>query len=67
MGLRIEVTKQDFHTIHIKTEREAHLSLASRFKAPENAYYSRNEQLRTSRRYVNQSLYTRYAYRADTP
>ena len=34
MGLRIEVTKEDYK--HINKKREAHPSLAPRFQAPEN-------------------------------
>ena len=39
-----------------KQKREAHSSLAPQFKAPENCPCSRNEQLRTSRRYDNNTL-----------
>ena len=39
-------------------KREAHPLLASRFKAPENCPCCRNEQLRTSRRYMYIKHYT---------
>ena len=41
-----------------KQKREAHPSLASLPKAPENCLTCRNEQLRTSRRYMYITPYT---------
>ena len=56
MGLLIEVNRKIKR--HINKKREAHPSLASRFKAPENCPCCRNEQLRTSRRYRYINPYT---------
>ena len=44
--------------IHINKKREAHSSLASLLKAPENCLCCRNEQLRTSCRYRYINPYT---------
>jgi len=51
MGLRHRSDKKKFQGTY-KQKREAHSSLASLSKAPENCPCCRNEQLRTSRRYV---------------
>ena len=57
MGLLIEIQKKKNLEAY-KQKREAHSSLASLFKAPENCPCCRNEQLRTSRRYEYITPYT---------
>ena len=54
---------------HINKKREAHSSLASRFQGVlEIAHCSRNEQLRTPRRYEYMApMYAPTTYGEDTP
>ena len=68
MGLQHRSSKMKEISTY-KQKREAHSSLASRFQGVlEIAHCSRNEQLRTSRRYEYiHTLYTYYAYGANTP
>ena len=65
--MRLQHRSLKENQIHINKKREAHSSLASLPKAPENCLTCRNEQLRTSRRYDISNPYTHYTYGADTP
>ena len=57
MGLQHRSYKKGIQKAY-KQKREAHPALASLFKAPENCPTCRNEQLRTSRRYIYITPYT---------
>ena len=66
MGLLIEVNRKIKR--HINKKREAHPSLASLSKAPENCLsMSKRATPNFTPIHVYHTLYTRYAYRADTP
>ena len=68
MGLRHRSYKKKFLKVHINKNVKPTRRSLHRSRRPGNCPTCRNEQLRTSRRYVYvNSLYTRYAYRVDTP
>ena len=67
MGLRIEVIKKRKQDTY-KQKREAHSSLASRFKASwKLPIVSKRATPNFTPIRIYQSQYTRYAYRADAP
>ena len=67
MGLRIEVIKKETKA-HINKKREAHSSLASLSKAPENCpLLSKRATPNFTPICIYQSLHTHYAYCVDTP
>ena len=66
MGLLIEINRKIKR--HINKKREAHPSLAPQFKAPENCpIVSKRATPNFTLIHVYHTLYTRYAYRVDTP
>ena len=66
MGLLIEINRKIKR--HINKKREAHPSLASLSKAPENCLsMPKRATPNFTPIHVYHTLYTRYAYRADTP